>query len=224
MHPVDKQSRDAEVTRITTRIAALIEEHFRSGAESLFLSRLGVLLGDDRIRLERLTGEKLSQFIRNNFSYEIGAGGQKSNVLFLVKPGMSAETPPSSKQIPRYSPRFWAAFAVPLAENEQRYVNLESLVFGPDAATLGAPDYVFPIPTEYIAPRNASGSAADTAARIERWLETHRLEAERFLAKRKHPQEYRSLLDALLHALDGDELKRVSLPLDIVKTLSERKN
>lgn len=222
MQPGETSAKDAEISRIRARIGTLIQQHFNSGAGNLFLSRLGAELGSDRVELEKLTGTKLSQFIRSNFEYEIGVGGQKSNVLFLVRPGASPEAP--QRLVPRYLARFWAAFAVPLADGEQRYIDLQSLRFGPDAATFGgAAESIRQIAAEYVAPRGASGSAADTAARIERWLEAQHLDAGHFLVRQKRSSEYRSVLEALLYALSGDELKRISMPLDVIKTLSERK-
>jgi hypothetical protein len=217
------ETTDAEVARIKRRIQSLIQEHFDSGSGDLYLSRLGAQLGGDRILLEKLTGRKLSEFVRNNFDYEIGRGGQKNNVLFLVAPG--AIEKPSERPVRRYLPRFWAAFAVPLSASEQRHINLVSMRFGPDPAILGgANEDVRPIPDQYIAHRNASGSAAETAARIEAWLDSQQLDAERFAVKRQRADRHGSVLDALLQALSTEDLKRISLPLDIVKTLSERRS
>lgn len=221
--PEDKLVSQTEVTRIKSRIGSIIDEHFSRASGDLFLSQLGSKLGEDRQALEKLTGMKLSQFIRSNFAHEMGATGEHKNVLYLVGQGKSIEAT-AQTPTPRYLPRFWAAFAVPLIEAHERFIALETLRFGPDAPELKAGGHdVRRIDPKYIAPRNASGSAADTAGRITAWLEEQQLTKDRFLDTRKRPRETESLLDSLLKALDGDELKRVSLPLDIVKALSERR-
>jgi len=222
MQPDPNESMDPEVARIKERIQSLIRQHFDSGSGNFYLSRLGAQLGSDRMLLEKLTGGKLSEFVRSNFDYEIGRGGEKNNVLFLLAPGSSEKT--GDRPTRRYLPRFWAAFAVPLPENEQRHINLASLKFGPDPSALGGmTDDIRAIAAQYIAPRSASGSATETAARIEAWLETQHLDAERFLAKRQRSDRHGSVLEALLSALSPKDLERVSLPLDIVKTLFERR-
>lgn len=223
--PKNESATLAEISRIKSRISSVIEEHFSSGTGHLFLAALGTKLGADLRPLEKLTGMKLSEFVRSSFSYEIGVTGEHKNILYLVAPGKSAETinqpPPPT---PRYLPKFWAAFAIPLADAQERHIDLETLRFGPDATELKtAASDVRRIDAKYIAPRDASGSASGTAARIAAWLDEQHLKNDRFLDARKRPRETETLLDALLSALDGDELKRVSLPLDIVKALAERR-
>ena len=125
----------------------------------------------------------------------------------------------------RYAPPFWAAFAIPLKENEQRYINIATLRFGPDRASLGAEnDDIRVIPPQYIALPNASGSPNENVARIEAWLAAEHLDGDRFMAKRSRLDSHGSVLDVLLQSLSTEELKRISLPLDIIKTLSTRKS
>lgn len=210
----------AEVERIRGRIESLINDHFARGEPIFYLSRLGTQLGHDRARLEKLTGAKLAAFVRDGFDYEMAAEGQHNNVLFLKSKTGTARALPT----PRYVSRFWAAFAIPLKADESRYIDLDTLNFGPDRNALGGPDAdIRQIGEEFIAPREASGSAADTATRIARWLDSETLEADRFLAKRRKAKgEGKTALEALLNALDGDQLRRVDLPLDVVKALLEK--
>ncbi len=215
-----------EIERIKGRIEKLASAHFANGEECYFLSRLGNELGDDRSMLEKLTGVKLAQFVRENFTYEIGVGGAHQNVLFLMAPeGTHTGSAAARTAPPRYARRFWAAFAVPLAEGEDRAIDLDSFEFGP-SEKIGVQSANFRlIGSEFIAPREASGSAAETADRIAAWLATQDLEGARFHANlRRQRSDGRSLLDELFAALDHDQLRRVSLPLDVMKTLNERKS
>jgi hypothetical protein len=211
-----------EVGRIRKRIAEIVEGHFNTGKGHLFLAQLGSKLGQDRVTLEKLTRMKLSQFVRSHLSYEIGTTGEHKNVLYFVAHGKSAEAPDTP--LPRYLPKFWAAFAVPLTDAHERHINLETLKFGPDVGDLQADGQdVRPIDAKYISPRDASGSASDTAARILAWLHEQHLAGDRFVDTRKRHRDMDTLLDVLLKALDIEQLKRISLPLDIVKALAERR-
>jgi hypothetical protein len=223
--PTGTADKGLDIERIKGRIEQLAAAHFAKGEQRYFLSRLGNELGTDRSVLEKLTGVKLTQFVRENLPYEIGAGGSHQNVLFLIAPdGTPTASAKSSGAAPRYAPRFWAAFAVPLAEGEDRVINLDSFDFGPTEKIGVDGASVRPIAPEFIAPKEASGSAAETAERIVAWLAAQGLDGARFYAvPRDHRSDGRSLLDRLFAVLDHDQLRRISLPLDVIKALAERK-
>ena len=65
-------SKCSEVGRIKDRIASLVDQRFTGGGDTYYLSLLGNDLGLDRHVLERLTGQKLSEFIQSEFDFEIG--------------------------------------------------------------------------------------------------------------------------------------------------------
>ena len=218
---IDKGS---EIERIKGRIEQLAASHFAMGEQRYFLSRLGNELGSDRNVLEKLTGMKLAQFVRDNLAYEIGAGGSHQNVLFLVAPGGApTASVMANSASPRYAPRFWAAFAVPLAEGDDRAINLDSFNFGPTTKIGVDGANVRPIASEFIAPKEASGSAAETAERIKAWFAAQNLDGARFHAVlRRQRSDGQSLLDKMFTALDQDQRRRVLLPLDVIKALTER--
>jgi hypothetical protein len=212
-----------EIARIKDRIDAFISEHFARGEQVYYLSKLGIQLGSDRLDLEKLTGVKLGTFVRNNFDYHMDAEGQHKNVLVLRSKGLPDGTSSSRHSVPRYAPRFWAAFAVPLAQGEHRFINLSTLAFGPVGPSAGSNADIREIEPQFIAPMDASGSASDTTVRIAEWLDQQKLEPERFIAKPRHTgRDGGTALEFLLNTLDGDQLRRVSLPLDIVKTLHSK--
>lgn len=212
-----------EISRIRSRIEGFLSECFDRGEPVYYLSRLGAQLGADRVTLEKLTGVKLATFLQDTFDYEIGREGQHNNILFVKSKTANANATVSPVPTPRFQPRFWAAFAVPLSAGERRYINLETMKFDSnrDALETNSTD-VREIEARFIAPVGASGNASETVERISNWLKEQGLDSTPFLMTRKRVRrEGRSLLDAVLTALDGDQLKRVSLPLDIVKTLND---
>jgi hypothetical protein len=80
-------SKSAEVSRIKDRISFLVERHFAEGKGVYYLSRLGIDLGPDRQLIERLTGQRLAEFIKSEFNFVIDRTGQHNNVLHIVQPG-----------------------------------------------------------------------------------------------------------------------------------------
>jgi len=219
------EAQKAEVARIRDRIATLVESHFASGKPAYYLSQLGNELGDeDRKLLEHLTHTKISQFVTSAFDYEVGRTGQHKNILFLVAPNGTAVPPAAA---PRYNPRFWAAFKVPLHEGERRFIDIETFEFGLDATQFAAQDAeVREIDPGFLPKGDEVPTPDEILERIAVWLDTQQLHQAQFLLqRRKQKSEDGSLLTALIRALDKDQLKRVSLPLDVIRTLdSHRRN
>jgi hypothetical protein len=223
---IPSSSETAELARIRSRIESLVEERFATGADSYYLSQLGNDLGQDLPILEKLSRQRLSEFIQKEFDFEIGRTGQHQNILYVVRPGHAiSEIQTPKPGIPRYLSRFWAAFSIPLSEGERRFIDIHTLSFGPDELSLrGTGRDIREIRPELIVPRGTYGSATDIADRIDRWLQEQHLDRAPFLAQQGHSaRDLPSLLDQLLDALDGGQLKRISLPLDIIRTLSERR-
>ena len=67
-----------ESTAATTRLPG----HFERGDKIVYLSRLGNESGRDRLILEKLTGTKLTQFVRENFRWEVHATGQHNSTVY----------------------------------------------------------------------------------------------------------------------------------------------
>lgn len=222
-------SSDNDVARIQQRISDLIAEKFKE-SEVYYLSQLGAQLGADRKYLEKLTEKKFAMFLRETFPFEIGKTGEHQNVLFLKNPNPVTRSPTvaasnaTGKAAPRFIPRFWAAFAIPLRADEDRHIDLDTCDFGSKETMFAHGKDIRRIDPSFIAPQEASGSATETVERIYRWLETEGLDAKRFeLQPRRTRNGADSLLQHLLSALDRDQLKRVNLPLDVVKSLSDRR-
>jgi hypothetical protein len=226
---VEDASEALEVERIKARIESLVDQRFATGADTFYLSQLGNALGSDRLLLEKLTRRKLAEFIRSEFPFEIQVTGLHKNVLFIVRPGGTSPVPDVHKPrtTPRYVSRFWAAFVVPLPADERRFININSFFFGSDETAIRASGGdVREIRGEFIAPSDASANVSEISSRIDRWIEEEHLDRTRFIIQQRHNQSDTSpsVLDQLLEMLTIDQLKRVSLPLDVIRTLSERRD
>jgi len=216
---------ESEINRIRAQIEKRVEEHFAKGENAYYLSQLGNDLGEDRKLLERLTRTKLADFIKANFDFEIGKTGIHQNIFYIHKPGTAQIVP--SGAVPRYNKRFWAAFARPLEGKERRFINLGSFDFGHDqneiASVGGETREISP---KYITEDGQYSNSTEILGRIREWLAEQNLEEEPFIIGHNrsiHAGRGETFLDILLNSLSGDQLKRVTLPLDVVKLLSGRR-
>ncbi|MGC5799459.1 hypothetical protein [Sphingomonas sp. NFX23] len=216
------EGQKAEVVRIRARIATLIEGHFATGKPAYYLSQLGNQIGEaDRKLLENLTHKKMSQFVADAFDYKIGRSGQHDNILYLIAPAGTVVPPVAT---PRYNSRFWAAFKVPLQEGERRFIDIETFDFAADAAQLATQDDTIREIDAKFLPKGSDIAMPDVIlGRIAEWLDAQGLDQGPFLIQRnRQHSKQESLLTALINALDKDQQKRVSLPLDVIKTLETR--
>lgn len=218
---------ETELERIRAKLVEIIEAEFESGSDAVYLSRLGNALGDDRLTLERLSHQKLSSFVAEHLEYPIQQTGKQQNILYLVRPGVDpVDVTFKSSSTPRYSRRFWAAFAAPLSEGEERHINLNTQRFGAsiEQIKVAPDDDIRPIPHDYVS--NGSESASEIAGMISSWLADQGLQPDAFLQRRGKKEradyDHLSILDQMIRTLDGDQLRRVSLPLDVVASLLKR--
>jgi hypothetical protein len=224
------QSDSARIDALKARLKSLIDEHFAGGAQALYLARLGSKLNVERADFEKLTGTNLSRFVRENFDYKIESTGEHKNILYLVSPDIDAHAAPETDApsapvsgAPWFMPRFWAAFATPLADGQARCIDLKSLKWGEDEASLAVPDAdVRHIDAKFIA-TSTRFSVRDTILKIRSWLDEQHLSVERFTEKRARQHEPKSTLHILIEALEPEARRRLCLPLDIVNTLLEHR-
>jgi hypothetical protein len=214
-----------EIVRIKTRIQDYFAESLANGVGRYYLARLGSQLGGDRAILEKLTGKKLVAFVQEDLGYEFDREGAYDNVIVVKLGDPRAGPRRAGAAIPRYAPWFWAAFRVPLGkEHGRRFINLGTMTFGAALDDVADDDGdVREIGAEFIVRDDGPVEPSVIAGFIERWLAEQGLEQGPFLTQRKdgHRGE-RSLLDAMISALSSEQLKRVSLTLDVVKALKEQ--
>ena len=210
---------DEALVEVAGKISAYVEQQFATGSQRVFLSSLGSNLGSEKQRIEELTGQKFAEIIRTTLDYPIGITGEHKNILFLVPRGTSPEVIEESS--PRFNASFWTAFARPLADGEQRFINLNSLRFGSKVEVAdNETGALREIEAKFVATEETSRDIADMVRRIDGWLSEQSLTRGPFLAKaRKARTASSNLLSELLSTLSHDQLRRTTLPLDVVKSL-----
>ena len=211
---------NTEIERISERIKALVEEHFGRGEEKVFLSRLGSLLGDDRITLEKLSRRKLADFVENVLHYELGRSGQHLNVLHIVRPDALGPPTVAAEGKPiKFISEIWAAFATPLVAGERRYFDPTTRRVSSEPDTAGT---AREIPANLLS--DEAIPASHVADNIRKWVKDQELDLSLFVATRaRREADGSTLLHQLLEALDGEQLCRTQLSLDVIKILSERR-
>jgi len=212
-----------EIARIRSRIQDYFTDSLANGEGRYYLARLGSLLGSDRTALEALTGKKLVAFVQDDLGHEIEREGAHNNIIVVKIGEPIAGVRSATTATPRYAPRFWAAFRVPLGdEGDHRFINLSTMAFGTSREEVGDGE-IREIGSEFIVQNGGPVDASVILENIDKWLAEEGLEAKPFLLQRKEgQQEDKSLLDLMILALNGEQLKRVSLPLDVVKTLKDQ--
>ena len=120
----------------------------------------------------------------------------------------------------RFRPAFWAGFRKPLPESSRRYMSVQAPVHFRDVLGDDRPDGFIEVQREYVV--GPDTETTEVQHKIEAWLADNGLEPTPFLMTR--PAETaqlpsHDLLGRLLVALDHDDLKRLSMPLDIVNKL-----
>ena len=126
----------------------------------------------------------------------------------------------SEEATPRFQPAFWAAFRKPLDESKRRYMSVQAPLHFRDAIPEERPDGFIEVEREYVIGPDAE--MMEVQQKMQAWLANNKLEPSSFLLKGKTGTTHLpsdDLLGRLLLALEPDDLKRVSMPLDIVGKL-----
>lgn len=123
--------------------------------------------------------------------------------------------------IPRYDAAFWAAFRIPLEDHKRRYVTDQHPILFRDIDPTIGKSFGREIGRDYILASDAEPS--HVAKRIEDWFDDNEVDSKIYertsRPSTRQPSEPRNLLDCVLESLDPDELKRVTMPLDVILRL-----
>ena len=219
---------------LNDRIVELVDQHWEEHEMPLLLSRLG---GHDRgeiARLARQRANSLGAYLRQELADRvrliqhserpvlIGVLPMDAKVEDDVDGWLESAQGKSAGGAPRYHPAFWAAFRKPLDEMKSRYISVSPPIRFQDTFPEDRPEGFVEIAPEYIADSEMDASAVLENA--QDWLEDNELQTTAFLASSpssspSYSHQGGDLLERLARALDRNELKRVSLPLDIVMKL-----
>lgn len=225
----------SEESGIDRKIVDIVQEHWRECGTPLLLSQLG-----SRISREDTEGIKhehgnLVTYLRSRLAdhlYVLQSG--KNPAIIAAMPADAKEDTIADDTMlsgtlrrpetafPRYHPAFWTAFVKELYPQTRRYVSI-----GPPPRFQELSDDTMPSDADAteVASEYVVGTDEDIAAvhsSIRRWLGANRLDESHFLveAESQHKQlPSDDLLGKLILALTPDDLKRMSIPMDIVSKL-----
>ena len=130
-----------------------------------------------------------------------------------------------SPSSPFYYPAFWFAFVKPLDTSNRRYLSLDDSPWFQDITSEETPDGCVEIERKYIA--NSGIETSEIHNNILDWCKANELAPERFRSTRESSKTRKirlpseDLLGRVLVLLDTEDLKRISMPLDIVKKLRQ---
>ena len=196
----------------------------------LLLSRLGGEDGGEIGRLAKQEAGSLGAYLRHRLDARVRvihhsakptvAGAIPADVPAGANADFDRPLGQSSGAGPRFQSAFWAAFRVPLDESRGRYMSIQAPLRFVDVSPEERPDGFLEVAREYIVGPDAE--ATEVQQRAQDWLAVNGLDQDPFLSKNKAdvarlPSD--DLLGRLLLALEPDELKRISMPLDVVRKL-----
>lgn len=222
------------------KIVDLVAQRWMADKSPLLLAQLGQMFAQEGIDLRPiLKGRRMRSFISAelNDRLQIIQSPTDKLVQGVVPLEVAAEGEAAFRSVvesqsvkpvaPRYHPRFWLAFLKQMRPDQIRIINLtDPITFRDVAEGAETPSGEYVIRAkDLISDENLTKSERDakTLERIREWLQANGVHEAVVLAKPRDskPQFADCLLFALLDALEDSELKRVALPLDIVRKLRD---
>lgn len=223
-------------SNLDDRIVALVRECWEQHQIPLLLSRLGGEDGGKIGRLAKHEAGSLGAYLRHRLDTRVRVihHSAKPTVAGTIPVDVPADADAdfdmlleraralgqSSGTGPRFQPAFWAAFRIPLDESRGRYMSIQAPLRFVDVSPEERPDGFLEVAREYIVGPDVE--AKEVQQRAQDWLAANKLDQDPFLSKNKAdvaglPSD--DLLGRLLLALEPDELKRISMPLDVIGKL-----
>lgn len=219
---------------IDDRVEELVRQHWNEQHIPMLLSALGSLDGGHISRWAKLEHGGLRSFVEQSMpgKLRVVEHSYKQAVVGVVP--RTAETEEiedwdpllentrTSLARPRLQPAFWAAFRKPLEEGAERYVVLgDRGARFVDVSVEHRPAGGVRVPRESIVGLDAS--AEETHERVEGWIKENDLDIELFRdsVRIRDSQELpaQDLLGKLIGALDAEDLRKISMPMEVVAKL-----
>lgn len=216
------------------RIVDLVQEHWGKHGMPLLLSLLGSEGGGEIGRLAKQEAGGLGAYLRHRLTDRVRVIHHSTKPMVAGAIPVDAEVDAnagfdrllekthsrSSGADPRIHSAFLAAFREPLDESKGRYTSIRAPFRFVDVSSEERPDGFREIAREYVAGPDAE--AMEVQQKAQDWLAANGLDPDRFLWKDKADVARlpsNDLLGRLLLSLEPDELKRISMPLDVVGKL-----
>lgn len=226
------------IAELKDKIFQVVDDFWNSKERPVLLSLLGSLENASIAKNVKKLGFSLREFLSQEMSESVSVGTHSKNkVLVGVYPkrigalgqakldSLLEENSSVSSSMPRFHKTYWAAFKVSLARTERRYVSISDQ---PSFRDIGAkeapPANAVEVDRKFITTSSAS-SDQDVYSQVVEWAKENDIELDwltlGFYSKRSSQPE--NLMLSLLEALDPTDLKRVSVPLDVVQKLLNTK-
>jgi hypothetical protein len=221
-------------------------ETWQSYGVALMLARLGQDLARNGINLKTaLNGEKLATFIERELKGNVKILSLPSDILVkgvvpdsasltedLAAYFMKPDVKPNSqleKSI-TFDPNIWKAFSKAIPPNFIRSISLEPEIQFKDTVIAIEDTLALIISAEYIVSDSVLPKHDRTEKiykNIVKWTQSNDIDINLVKARRVEKwgevKHIDSLLSMLLNSLDNDDLQRISIPLDIISKLHNKK-
>ena len=218
-------------------ISSAVDAEWKSGQKPILLSQIGSLEQGKIVEFIKSSGVSLKKFISSemNDKYRVEHHSENKAVIGIFPRNTKTTSVKSFDQFfdyknhkaekkVRIKPVFWAAFKKPLNEGMNRYILFEpKQTFEDIKKTDAPPPGGVSLPSKYIVSEKTSDD--NIFNNISKWLEEQQFSIEKISQGRnfdkRHPKlpPNANLLEHILVSLTVDELKRVSIPLDVLKKL-----
>ena len=224
-------------------IVEAVNERWVSRQSAYLLSQLGKDFPQELRTMAH--GSKLIDTVAEEFdgSLKLISKGEGNQKVWAIVPN-NIDTNPATQSIPtstsnhaiRFQPSVWAAFRIPVPDGHKRLLMQQGATYKFQDIPRDQPNLpgsLVEIYPEDIAQTNQA--TADVGEHIIHVLQQKNFPLEKVTAGRSAPSaplkstfgarstEHYSLLDAIVECLSPSEIRRVSLPLDILEKLKERK-
>jgi hypothetical protein len=219
------------------RISAAVEKALLSKPR-VHLSWLGMLFHEDIEKLRRANGQSLKAFLDKNITdmFKFEVSGENRNVYSIVlssnfsKMELDQDRESISERQYYYSTRFnfrfWAAFSKPFT-SDRRFLDTDTIGFTDVKAneTIAGIE----IKPSFIPATDLQDRDQAITENIFKWLEENQLSKSKFLANNlkgsygDNRHNKKSLLEAVIDALDSKELASINLNLSVVARLLNSK-
>lgn len=237
-----------ELARLEKAVVSIVAEEFERTGRVVLLSNLGqdLLKGgvDYRPILDK---RRLADFIRTELADRVTlvpvpgkdkvvgihpAGVDLANQENPFGPAPAPKQPvgkieADEEKRPMLHRQVWFAFSHFLADGQVRLLELQpEPVYRDVPENSKLPEGGHKVDRELIVPVGSmvkSDRDAQIYENITRWARDTNIPLSGLVATKEERAERRNLLDELLRTLGHSELARISIPLDIVKTLRERR-
>ncbi|MCY3873611.1 MAG: hypothetical protein OXF88_04885 [Rhodobacteraceae bacterium] len=218
------------------RIVKSIEDHWAEHKKPLLLSQLGDKENGNVAHVAKEKSGSLKAYLESHLAERVRVVQHSSKPQVIgalpaqnsIDDGISIDelfseaSGPKAVAVARYHPAVWAAFRKPLDNGNVRYLSVEGLIrFVDVTSAMNRAGYV-KVDREFIGSMDNDPKVIET--NILRWTDTNGLDAFRFRSRKPSVRQFPSndLLSAFLASLGEEDLRRISIPLDIVHKLRSK--